>query len=175
MNINIWMKKVLAVIGSALMSLMIANVAYAAVQNIIAEVEFADPVSITVPVALQFGILDVGLLGSETIIIAPDSTVTGDIARITGGTQAASSMTVTATPATPLSIQVGNITNNTGYTLGTFMCKYNGGTDTACQAAPYLLTSVASAPLLIGATLFGTGFAGVGTFDGSFDVTVAYQ
>jgi len=169
------MKKFLAILGSGLMGLMIANVAYAAVQNIIAEVEFANPVSITVPVALKFGILDVGLLVSESITIAPDSTVTGDIARITGGTQAASSMTVTATTAQPLSIQVSNITNNTGYTLGSFICNYDTGSNTACQAAPYLLTSVASAPLLIGATLFGTGTAGVGVFNGSFDVTVVYQ
>ena len=177
MNTNIWMKKFLAIIGSALMGLMFATVADAAVETVTAEVEFATPVSIAPVNQLQFGILDVGLLGSESITIAPDDTVTGDTGRVTGGTQAAADLTITATALVTLTIVVGNIVNNTGYTLGTFMCNYDGaGSDTACDGAGYTDSAAgATGTLLIGATLSGTGGAGAGTFNGSFDVTVLYQ
>ncbi len=175
MNTNIWMRKSLAVLGSALMGTMLATVAYAAQTTVTAEVEFATPVSIGAVTALQFGVLDVGLLSTESIIIAPDSTVTGDTVRIAGGTQAAADLTIDATAGPTLSILVDNIVNaGTGYTLGTFVCNYNGGTDTACNS--YNPTLIASASLLIGATLTGTVVgAVVGTFNGSFDVTVLYQ
>ncbi len=179
MNTNIWMKKFLAFLGSALMGLTLATVADAAVETVTAEVEFATPVSIAPVNQLQFGVLDVGLLGSESITIAPDDTVTGDTGRITGGTQAAANLLVTATAGATVSILVDNVTvAGVGYTLGAFMCDYDAaGSDTACDGAGYTDSGVgATATLLIGATLSGTvAGASVGTFDGSFDVTVLYQ
>ena len=175
MNTNIWTKKFLAIIGSALMGLMLATVAYAAVQTVTAEVEFANPVSFGTVTALKFGILDVGLLDTESITIGTDDLPSGDTGRIIGGTQAAADLTVTAEASQTISIQVSNISNNTGYTLGSFTCNYNSDADTACQASAYTQTSVASATLWVGATLTGTGTAIPGPFNGSFDVTIAYQ
>ncbi len=169
------MKTFLAILGSALMGLTLATVADAAVETVTAEVEFATPVSIGAVTALQFGVLDVGLLSTESIIIAPDSGVTGDTGRIAGGTQAAADLTIDASAGPTLTILVDNIVNaGGGYTLGSFVCNYNTGSDTTCNS--YTPTLVLSASLLIGATLTGTvAGASVGTFNGSFDVTVLYQ
>jgi hypothetical protein len=123
--------------------------------------------------ALQYGILD-QTLNTETIIIAPNSSVSGTgTALILGGTQAAANLTVTATASQTLTILVDSIVNGTGYALSAFVCNYNSGTDTACNS--YTPTSVASATLLIGATLTGDNLAVAGAADGSFNVTVAYQ
>ncbi len=169
------MKKFLAILGSALMGTMLATVAYAAQTTVTAEVEFANPVSIGAVTALQFGVLDVNLLSTESITIGTDGVPAGDIARIAGGTQVAADLTIDATAGPTLSILIDNIINaGVGYTLGTFVCNYNGGTDTACNS--YNPTLIGSASLLIGATLTGTvAGASVGTFNGSFDVTVLYQ
>ena len=142
-----------------------------------AEVEFVDLITVTEVNPLQFGLLDQALASPETVIISPDAppTVTDGAGRVLGGTQAAADLTITATLGQTLSIQVSNIVNGTGYALGSFMCSYNDGTNTACQAAPHTPTSIASATLLIGATLTGDDAAVPGVANGSFDVTVTYQ
>ena len=178
MNTDILMKRFAAILGSALIGTMLAAAAYAAVETVTAEVEFAVPVSIAPVNQLQFGVLDVAFAIAESITIAPDGTVTGDIARITGGVQAAADLTITATALVTVSILVDNVVEaGVGYTLGTFMCNYDGGTDTVCDGAGYTDSGTGgTATLLIGATLAGTvAGASVGTFDGSFDVTVLYQ
>ena len=156
MNTNIWTKKFLAIIGSALMGLMLATVAYAAKTTVTAEVEFATPVSIGAVTALKFGVLDVGLLSTESITIAPDGGVSGDLGRITGGVQAAADLLITATATVVVSILVDNIVETgVGYTLGTFMCNYDGaGSDTACDGAGYTDSGAGgTATLLIGAII----------------------
>ncbi len=177
MKTSNWMKRFAAIAGSALMGLMLATVARAAVENVVAQVTFGDPVGITEVASLRFGLLDQNLALGETVIISADNpaTVTDAAGRILAGTQAAADLTVTAQAGYTLSIQVGGILNNTGYTLGSFTCNYDGDADTACQAAAYTPTSVASATLWVGATLTGDGSAVPGVVNGSFDVTVAYQ
>jgi len=171
------MKRFGVIAGSALVGLMLVTVSRAAVENVVAEVTFADLITLAEQNPLQFGVLDEALALAETVIISPDAppTVTDAGSNILGGTQAAADITVTATASQTLSIQVSNITNNTGYTLGSFTCSYNDLANTACQAAPYTPTSIASATLLVGATLTGDGNAVPGTVNGSFDVTVTYQ
>ena len=174
MKTNIWMKKFLAIIGSALMGTMLANVSYATLEVVTAEVTFAGPISITPVNQLQFGVLDVAL-NLETIIIATNDGVSGTgTGLILGGTQLAADLTVAATAGPTISILVDNPLPGTGYTLGTFRCKYGGGADTACDPA-YTATAVASATLKIGATLTGTNSASAGNADGTFDVTIVYQ
>ena len=177
MKTNIWRKKFLAILGSTLAGLMLSTTAYAAPENVVAEVEFVDLITVTEVSPLRFGLLDEALALAETVIISPDAppTVTDAGGNVLGGTQAAADLTITATLAQTLSIQVSNITNNTGYTLGSFMCSYNDGANTACQAAPHTPASIASATLLVGATLTGDGTAVPGVVNGSFDVTVTYQ
>ena len=171
------MKKFLAIVGSTVIGLMLATIVRAAVENVAAQVTFANPVAIVEVASLRFGLLDQNLALGETIIISADNpaTVTDGAGRILGPTQAAADLTITAEALQTLSIQVSNIVPNTGYTLTLFTCNYNSDADTACQAAPYTQPSVASATLWVGATLTGDGFAVPGPFNGSFDVTVAYQ
>lgn len=167
-----WKRGVAAVLGTGL---MLANAVCAAQESVVAEVTFVDPIQITEDNALQYGLLDVGLADTETVVIAPDGSVTDAGGNVLGGTQAAAQLTVDATAGAGITILVDNISGNTGYDLTTFMCNYAGGTDTACDGGGYGATSVSSADLLIGATLEGDGNAGPGTFNGSFDVTVTYQ
>jgi len=176
-NTSNWMKRFTVIAGSALLGLMLATGIYAAnPESVDAEVEFTTLITVTEVTSLQFGILDEALAVAETVIISADAptTLTDAGANVFGGTQAAAVLTVTATAAQTLSIQIGNITSNTGYSLGSFTCNYNNDADTACQAAPYTPTSIANATLLVGATLTGDGNAVPGIFNGSFDVTVAY-
>lgn len=144
-------------------------------EPVTAEVEFVDPITVTEVNALQFGMLDKNLADLETVVIAPDGTVTDAGGNVQGGTQAAADLTVTSTASQSISILVDNIVNGTGYALSSFMCTYNGGTSTACDGAGMSATSVASATLLVGATLTGDGLAAAGAANGSFDVTVTYQ
>ena len=168
------MKGLLAILGPALIGLMLVTGADANnPEPVTVSMDFVDPITITEIGSLRYGVLDQAL-NTETIIIAPDSAVSGTgTGLILGGTQAAANLTVTATASQTLSILVDAIVPGTGYTLGTFMCDYNGGTDTACNSLTP--TSVASATLLIGATLTGNNLAVAGAADGSFNVTVAYQ
>ena len=175
MNTKIWMRKSLAILGAALMGTMLATASYAATEPVVAQVTFADPITITGNNALQYGVID-EVLNAEVITIAPDSTLSGSgVPLILGGTQAAANLTIDAEALQVLSIQVGTIVNGTGYALTAFTCKYNGGGDAACQAAPHTPTAVASAILLIGATLTGDNLATPGPANGSFIVTVTYQ
>ena len=175
MNTSNWMKRFAAIVGSALFGLMLATVSYAATESVVAQVTFADLITITENNSLRYGVLDEAITSAESVIIAPDSSVTDAGSNVLGGTQGAANLTVGATASQTLSIQVTSITNNTGFTLGSFICSYDGGADTACQAAPYTPGSVLSATLLIGATLTGDDFAVPGVSDGSFIVTITYQ
>jgi len=171
---SIYKRELLAILGSTLFVLVPAIVADAAnPEPVTVGMNFLDPVTITEVNALQYGILD-QTLNTETIIIAPNSAVSGTgTAFILAGTQAAANLTVTATASQTLTILVDSIVNGTGYALSAFVCNYNTGTDTACNS--YTPTSVASATLLVGATLTGDNLAVAGAADGSFNVTVAYQ
>lgn len=156
----------------------IAPVSMAVAANpepVVAEVTFVDPVTITETNALQFGLLDAGLESGEAVVIAPDGTVTDADNRVVGGSQAAAELTVTASAAQAITILIDTVASGSGYTLGTFVCSYDGGADTACDGAGYSQTSVASAFLNVGATLTGDGTAAAGDADGSFNVTVSYQ
>ena len=171
------MKGLLAILGSALIGLMLVTGADAAnPEPVTVGMDFVDPITITENASLRFGLLDQAL-NTETIIIATNDGVSGTgTALILGGTQAAADLTVTASASQSITILVDAIFPGAGYGLGTFMCKYGtGGTDTACDGSGYSETSAASATLLIGATLTGDNTAVAGAANGSFNVTVAYQ
>jgi len=178
MNISNWMKRFAAIAGSALMGLMFTTGTYAAVEQVTAEVEFVTAVALTEVNALQFGLLDVAMGNTETVVISPDdpTTVTDASSNVAGGAQAAAKLTVTAVAAQTITILVDNVTAATGYALGTWLCNYDAAaSDSACDGGGYTETSIASATLLIGATLTGNGSAALGTDNSTFDVTVLYQ
>ncbi len=172
------MKKFLAIMGSSLIGLMLATGVYAAVEQVPVEVEYITPVSIAENSTMKFGLLDVAMVAGETLTIAPDSTVTGDTARIVGGVQAAAQLTITATASTPIRIIADNPSNGVYYTLDTWVCKYVASADTACTTGtPFDVTSDASGTgiLLVGVKLTAVGVPVVGPDNSTFDVTVVYQ
>ncbi len=170
------MKGLLAILGPALIGLMLATGADAAnPEPVTVSMDFVDPITITEIGSLRYGVLDQAL-NTETIIIAPDSSLSGTgTGLILGGTQAAADLTVTASASQSITILVDAIFPGAGYTLGTFMCNYNTGSDTACDGAGYSETSATSATLFVGATLTGDNTAVPGAADGSFIVTITYQ
>jgi len=177
-NIQTLIRNSCKVTGIALAGALFINVAAAAVpENVIVNVDFVDPITITEVAAMDFGLLDVNLANTETIILATNSTTSGTgTARLLGGSKVAANLTVTSTAAQALTVLIDNITSGSGYTLGTFTCDYNAGADTGgCDGAGLSATSVASATLLVGVTLTGNGTASVGLANGNFDVTVTYQ
>jgi len=163
--------------GVALGVLIVGSGTYAAnPEPVTVDVTFVDPITISENNSLQFGLVDTGLAGGDTIAIGTDDSVSESTPRVLGGTQAAADLTVTADPGRLITILVGSITPNTGYTLGSFVCNYDLAGDNACDGAGYTETSVASATLEIGATLTGSGAAiSPGTANGSFEVTISYQ
>lgn len=176
MKFSMWLKRFAAIAGSAVTGLLLATGANAAnPESVVAQVTFADPITITEVNSLQYGILDQNL-NTETIIIGTDDSVTGTgTAFVIGPAPKAANLTVAGTASQPITIAVGTIVSGTGYSLGTFICKYGTGSDTGCDGAGYSETSVASTTLLIGATLTGDNTAVPGPADGSFVVTITYQ
>ena len=172
------MKKFVAILGSALTGLMLTTAAYATVEPVTAEVTYVTAISFVENNALQFGLLDVAMANTETVIIAPGGGVTDASSNVVGGTQAAADLTVTATESQAITISIGNVSVATNYALGTWLCNYDGaGSDSACFGGYSETTPAASttAPLLIGVTLTGNGAAVAGNDDSTFDVTVIYQ
>ena len=166
------LKKFYIATMSALAALLALSGAHAAnPESVTVEAEFVDPITITENNALQFGLLDQNFAITETIVIATNSAVTDAANRVLGGTQAAANLTVASTTGQAITILVDSIVNGTGYSIGTVLCSYNGGGAAACGN----VTSVASATLLIGATMTGDGLAVTGVANGSFNVTVSYQ
>jgi hypothetical protein len=174
---NIWMKSLLIVFGSSLSGLMPVTVADAAIpEPVTVDMIFLDPLTITENNPLQFGLLDVNMGNNQKVIIAPDGGVTDTQNNIFGGTQAAADLTVTATASQSITILVDNVSTATGYVLESWQCNYDAaGSDSTCDGGGYSETSVASATLLIGATLKGNGNAVAGADNSTFDVTVTYQ
>ena len=152
-----------------------ASLAAANPETIPVRVTFVDPIAISETNALQFGSVDQNLANSESVIVAPDSTVTDPADRVEAGPQAAASLTIAATPGRAITIQVGSVTPGAGYSLSDFSCNYDSGADAACDGSGYSEISVASGTLNVGATLTGDGTATAGDADGSFDVTITYQ
>ncbi len=138
-------------------------------------VTFVDPIAINQVNALEFGSLDQNLATSESVTVAPDSTVTDPAGRVEAGPQTAATMTITATPGRAITIQVDSVDPGAGYSLSDFSCNYNSGPAAPCDGSGYSEISASSGTLNVGATLTGDGTATAGTANGSFDVTVTYQ
>lgn len=172
MKTSNWKKGFVAIMGSGL---MLANVVCQAQENVQAEVTFVDAITVTEDSPMQFGLIDEAL-NTETIIIAPDDTVTGDgTGFLVGGVRRAADLTIGATSGVAINILIDAVVNGTGYALTSFICDYQAGADLSCDGAGMNVTSVSSGALRVGVTLTGDNLAVAGNADGSFDVTVIYQ
>lgn len=165
----------LFIVGASCAALFATAAAAANPETVTAEAEFVAPITLVENNALQFGLLDVNLANLETVVIGTNDAVTDAAGRVLGGSQAAADLTVSATASQAITILVDTVSSGTGYSLGSFLCRYNAGADGACDGAGLSATSVASAVLEIGATMTGDGLAAAGVANGSFNVTVTYQ
>jgi hypothetical protein len=170
------MKKFLAILGSALMGLMLATAASAAPENVLAEVTFATAITIVENNPMQIGVLDVAMAVSDTVTINTDDSFSESASNVIGGTQAAADLTITATGTTGITILADNVLGATYYTLGSWQCRYDALPDQPCSSG-YNVTSAAggSAVLEVGVTLTALGSALAGNDDATFDITVTYQ
>ena len=177
MNTNNWMKGVLAMLGSALIGLMLVRVAAAAnPEPVVVEVEFIAAVTIAGTNPLQFRLLDVAMLGGETVVIATNSAVTDANNNVVGPAPAAARFDTTAVATRAINILVDNFFGGTYYNLGTWTCDYNGGGAGACDGAGLSETAVAGTiEVRVGVTLTGLGGALSVLDNGSFDLTITYE
>jgi hypothetical protein len=148
---------------------------HAATLSVTAEVEFVAPLALSTNNNLQFGMISTDIANAETLVLSSASSLTDSANRSVGGTIAAASVALTASASKSIAIQVSSISPGTGYTLGSFVCAYNGGSESDCQSSALSVTSAASANVLIGATLTGDGNDVAGTSNGTFNVSVSYQ
>ena len=178
---DVFMKGLLATMGSAILGLTLATVAGAAnPEEVAVEVEWIAPVVVAENASLEFGFLDLSMADTETVTINTDDSYSESTANtVVGGIQRAADLTVTVANSTPISILVDNVAAATYYTLGTWLCSYEGGADTACDATFNVTSSASSSTgdsLEIGVTLTKNSTPAVaGADDTTFDVTVTYQ
>lgn len=145
-------------------------------EPVVVSVTFVDAITITEVNPLDFGLLDATMANAETVVIDTADVVTDANTNVVGGTQEAAEVTITATAGVAVTVLVNNVSNGTYYTLGTFVCTYNGGAESACDGGGQSNTSVASATVLVGATLTRNATAMVaGADDGSFDINMTYN
>ena len=178
LNNHNWRKRLLAVSGSTLISLLVATSVDAAnPEEVAVEVTFVDVITVTEDSQLQFGLLDAAMGVGETVVIAPNDGLTDASANVVGGSQLAADLTITATAGVGINILIDNIQLPGGadYSLATWRCEYDLVAETDCDGGGMNTTSVASGPLRVGVTLTGLGGATAVNQDGTFDVTVAYQ
>jgi hypothetical protein len=171
-------RKLLTIASIASLGLSIASgVSAQTTETVEVGVEFVEPIAITENVRLNFGFIDVAFSNTDTMTIAPDSSLTDPgLLKVGGGAATAANLTVDATAGQQMDVFVDNVTDGADYDLSAFLCSYDGGADTTCDGPALTVTSVATATLLIGATIDGTGAgATAGNQDGSFDVTISYQ
>ncbi len=174
---KIFLMSFAAVLGSALLGLMLSNSTDAAnPEPVVVQVAFVAPISITETNLLEFGSLDVAMAATETVTVSPDNSTADPFVNIIGGTQASAKLDTVATPGRPINILVDTVTAGTYYTLATWMCDYNAGVDAACDGAGMSTTSAAGTiEVRVGVQLTGLGGAVAGDDDGTFEVTVAYE
>ncbi len=172
-----WMKKFLAVLGSSLIGLMLSTVTYAVnPEPVVVGVEFVAPITIGEVTNLEFGLLDLNMIVSETVVIAPGGGVTDAAGRVVGGTQTAATFNTQAAALKAITVQVTLPVAGANYTLGTWRCDYNLGTEGDCLAG--ISETSAAGPgieVRVGVTLTGLGGAAEVVDDGSFDLTIVYN
>ena len=175
---KIFLLSFVAVLGSALIGLMLSNSSNAAnPEPIVVQVAFVAPITITTSTPLTFGSLDQATALTETVIIDPDGTVTESVANIVvGGIQAAATANTVATPGRPINILVDTVTTGTGYTLHTWRCDYFAGVDGDCDGAGLSETSQpGGTQVRVGVTLEIDAVPTLGDQDGGFELTVSYE
>ena len=178
---NFSMKSFTGILGSTLIALMFVTStdAVAQTESVVVPVAFVAPVILDPENnALEYGSLDDAMGVGEQVIVNPDNSTSDPATNIVGGTQASAKLDVTTTPGRPINILVDLIAPGAHYTLGTFLCDYNGPGDSGPCESPGLTVPLSVAgptEIRVGATLTALATVTAGDFNGTFNVTVAYE
>ena len=176
---KIFLMSFVAVLGSALIGLMLSTKTDAANPEIVTvQVAFVAPISMGVEKnPLQFGSLDVAMLATETVTINTNGTFSeAPAGGVVGGVQDSAKIDALSTPGRPINILVDLVVDGGDYALTLFRCDYDGGADLPCEGGGMSETSVASpTEIRVGATLTANGGATEGDDPGSFRLTVSYE
>ena len=177
MKVNVWLKGTLITMGSALCGLMVTTGASATTEPVTAEVEFVAAILISETNALQFGLLDTAIGNTETVVIAPDGTVTDTFLNVQGGTQAAATFDVTAVNLKGITIRVANVVTpgGSGYALGTWRCDFVAAGEGDCLTGINPTAGAGVEEVRVGVTLTGDGTSPSGIKNSTFDLIVIYQ
>jgi len=150
-------------------------------ESVAVNVTFVTAITIVEVNSLSFGLVDTTIANGQTLILdtADGLTGTGSASQI-GGTLGSGEVTIDGTAGVAATLLIDNIAApGTGdYTMASFTCDYNtGGFSGACDGGGLAITTtVASAPVLIGATLtMATGTPTTGVNDTTFEINMTYN
>jgi hypothetical protein len=149
--------------------------AYAATQNVTANISFDSALSLTKTSDIAFGSVKGSTAGTYTISTAGAVTPTaGGV--VIGGTPAAGAITITGSTSQTVAINTGSYVSDLGVTPSAATCSYNGNPAVACDT-PMTGQSAPGAGkfLKLGVTAVSDGTAAAGqAATPSFTVTVIY-
>lgn len=176
MNSHNWMKKFLAVLGSALIGLMLATGANALnPESAVVNVAFVAPLTITKTGDLEFGLLDVAMIALEEVIIEPDNNVIDLSGRVVGGSQTAATFETQGTAGRLITILITSPVSGADYSFGAWQCDYDGGLFGDCGAGMPETTAGGTIIVRVGVVLIADGGASEGDDPGSFSLSLVYQ
>ncbi|MGB9154521.1 MAG: hypothetical protein WCD70_15705 [Alphaproteobacteria bacterium] len=154
---------------------MAAGAAYAATQNVTANIKFDTPLSLTKNNDIQFGTVKAAQAG--TYVISTSNVVTASSGGVwLYGTPTAGSISVAGSTSTTVTVSTGSYAANGGVTPSAATCKYGAGAAVACDSGISVAAPGASTPLLIGVQVVADGSQAAGsTATPSFTVSVIYN
>jgi hypothetical protein len=122
---------------------------------------------------MDFGSVASGTAGTYTLTTAGALSTTGGI--IEGGSHNAADVLIKGSAVQTVNISVGNEVADTGTSIGSETCAYDGGASGSCTITGAAAPGSAGKHLLIGATVTASGSETDGqTKTPTFDVTVVY-
>lgn len=152
-----------------------ATSAYAATQNVTANIAFDSALTIVKNADIDFGVVIEGVADTYTIDTAAVVTAAGP-GEIIGGTPVAGDLTISGSATQVIDISVANYVADNGVTPQNAICSYDGGAEADCNTLTGVAAPGAGKTLLLGveADVDGTQVAG-DTAAPTFDVVVNYQ
>jgi len=155
-------------------ALLASTQSFAATQSVTANIAFDTPISLTKVSDISFGTVKAGVADTYTMSTAGAVTAAGS-GQWLSGTKTAGNITIVGSTTQTVNVSVTGLTANGGVTPQNPICKYNGGSDTACASAISVAAPGAGKTLLIGidAVVSGTQVAGA-TAAPTMTVNVVY-
>ena len=162
-------------VAISLAGTLASGIAFAATQNITANVNFDTALTITKTNDISFGLVKALQAGTYTISAAGVVTPTaGGV--VLGGTPTAASLSIVGSTTQLIDISTGNYQVNAGVTPSAATCKYNAGIEAACGTLTSQAAPGTGKTLLVGVQIAADGTQGAGsTAAPTFDVVVNYH